>query len=706
MAAVSEPTFNALKDMGIDPVLAREAALRYHNIEPAVNWCFGDGQSWTPPAAAPEPVSAYNGFTPQFAEGTSVEHREVADVYTPPVTRPTSPVSRPLPQLASNNPFRQSPLHPPSHSPSRTVPALPPRRQPAPSPAPMEVDDEEEELQKAMAISQGGHSSDQPEDERNDRERSIRADGPPPPSPNGDAPASQADPIESIGPLFGPTNKTDEEGNMAMVPSSGGQEDEELDRAIQESLMTASFHSASAMKDADKPKPVVRAEGTPLVFFSQSARSTYAANFLQAMYAVPQLREAVHAAMNDEGRSMSTEKANIFKRLYQSTTTQTDSFIEVDDELKTLRDGREPGQLPPTAPTLEFHNNVASEIASLIAPPERAADGLGADDSRRLFQTEVDGEPPRSSSFVTFMRSAGLPCDVHSQLASILWDADSPGQGLVEVGDILTVFIDWQRMAPREVWKLEERVTLDRYMKDNAAWAAQRRAHQSVMAGNARRVQEKIDRLTMHEGNDYQQSLKSHLETSPPTGDPMQEESRQEMKDKLAKILSALQARVAEYKVELEENQRAASVGAFEVDDSAFNRHKFVLRGVLFTDGALVGGNHLFAYVRNDSGQWWRVQEHEAKQVEWNSIVADKTGLWMDGGPYMLVYSREGPRPDAEPAAAAVPHPTVAAHADNLIDVDMSEGTPTAAPVPSAAGNSDVGVTSKQDPAVDDLILL
>ena len=43
--SVHEPTFQALKEMGIEAPLAREAATRFHSVEPAVNWCFGDGQS-------------------------------------------------------------------------------------------------------------------------------------------------------------------------------------------------------------------------------------------------------------------------------------------------------------------------------------------------------------------------------------------------------------------------------------------------------------------------------------------------------------------------------------------------------------------------------------------------------------------------------------------------------------------------------------
>ena len=43
--SVHEVTYISLVDMGIEPNLARAAATRFHSVEPAVNWCFGDGMS-------------------------------------------------------------------------------------------------------------------------------------------------------------------------------------------------------------------------------------------------------------------------------------------------------------------------------------------------------------------------------------------------------------------------------------------------------------------------------------------------------------------------------------------------------------------------------------------------------------------------------------------------------------------------------------
>ncbi|WWC60665.1 uncharacterized protein I303_103240 [Kwoniella dejecticola CBS 10117] len=656
--SVHDATYNALKEMGIDPVIAREAASRYHSVEPAVNWCFSDGATWTPqPTEAAGPPS-YDSWRPQRAHGTSVEHREVADLDAPSSAEATPSPNPPSPQFASNNPFRQNP-HPPPPLPKRNI---------APAPQPTDTwvdydetdanDDEDEELRKTIAMSRGEVKAD---DGRQERERSVRATGPPPPSPSGNRTETDDldDQSENLNSLFGPSNKDDVDGKLSLVPasqnntSSMSKEDEDMDRAIQESLMTASFHSASALKDSNRPQPTERREGAPVVLYSESGHSTYAANFFQAMYAVPQLREAVAGVLASNLASEPSSKGKIISQIYEASGSSTSSFTEVDDQMRELRNGREPNQLPPNQPGVDLHCLFVNEMTDLVRSQAGTTPATGTGQALtkldpRLFQTLVDGDPPQRSSFVTFSRSNAISPDIYSHLAQLLWNTDSSSQSLVELGDVLTVMLEWSAGAKREIWKLDERVVLDRFMKSNATYAAQKRAHQSVMAGNARRTQEKIDRLTTHEGNDYQRSISAlieHLDNSPPTKDHLQNESRQEMTDKLDHILKVLQQKVSDLKAELEENSQAASSSLFETDKPEYNQHVYVLRGILFHDGALVGGNHLYSYVCGEDGRWWKIQEHEIESVEWETIGSDKTGLWMDGGAYMLVYSREGPRP-------------------------------------------------------------
>jgi hypothetical protein len=40
---VNQGIFDQLIEFGIEPVLAKEAAKRYHTVEAAADWCFGSG---------------------------------------------------------------------------------------------------------------------------------------------------------------------------------------------------------------------------------------------------------------------------------------------------------------------------------------------------------------------------------------------------------------------------------------------------------------------------------------------------------------------------------------------------------------------------------------------------------------------------------------------------------------------------------------
>jgi hypothetical protein len=181
-----------------------------------------------------------------------------------------------MPPFASNNPFRDTPVQTPSQ------PPLPPRPAPRQENAelstavednvlePIEVDEEDTEdaeLQKALALSLAdadhvGSDTGIESIPRAERERSVRDSGAPPPSPNGEE-------GQAISSLFGPSEKDDKDGSMAMVWqdvsvaffSRGIADDfqpetkpavefadDDIQRALEQSLLSASMHSVTAME--------------------------------------------------------------------------------------------------------------------------------------------------------------------------------------------------------------------------------------------------------------------------------------------------------------------------------------------------------------------------------------------------------------------------------------------------------------------------
>lgn len=126
-----------------------------------------------------------------------------------------------------------------SPRPAHTPPALAPRRLP-PTPASTRPvigsnnpfyaaaqtasqanpDDEDDELQRAIRLSQGEDGADEPMGGRDERERSVRATAPPP-SPDPERLNALDEEGEVMGTLFGPSTK-EEEGASAMVAFSAG----------------------------------------------------------------------------------------------------------------------------------------------------------------------------------------------------------------------------------------------------------------------------------------------------------------------------------------------------------------------------------------------------------------------------------------------------------------------------------------------------
>lgn len=161
----------------------------------------------------------------------------------------------PAPVFGSNNPFNSQ------YSGFPAPPTAPPGL-----PGVAGVEHEDEDLRRAIELSTKHEEEER--GRRQERERSVRASAPPPSRGRID------DDQEQIGSLFGPSNKDDPKGNLAVVPAravsfgpalEGSQqntpsnkEEEDFQRAIQESMMTASFHSAGAEEEEEMPPPTER----------------------------------------------------------------------------------------------------------------------------------------------------------------------------------------------------------------------------------------------------------------------------------------------------------------------------------------------------------------------------------------------------------------------------------------------------------------
>ena len=132
-----------------------------------------------------------------------------------------NPFHSPSKQTPQQGPGAPPPM-PPRRANLATLPSNNPfRNNPPPPDVNVVDDDEDEDLRKALAMSRGditdetaAQGKDGEDEGRRERERSVRASGVPPPSPEGED--------LSKGVVFGPTEKNDPEGKMSLVPGTPG----------------------------------------------------------------------------------------------------------------------------------------------------------------------------------------------------------------------------------------------------------------------------------------------------------------------------------------------------------------------------------------------------------------------------------------------------------------------------------------------------
>lgn len=174
-----------------------------------------------------------NLLTPQWTPTPEPEWDPDFDLpeWKPTEDAPPAPAAA-APAFQSNNPFR------------RAGSGQPPPPPPPPPPRRVIDNDEEEQLRHALELSKAGDR------DRAERERSVRASAPPPsPGPGGTAASGTTSDELALSVARLPAPPTHQ-------PKDDGREDADLTRAIQESLMTASFHStASNAENIPPPQP-------------------------------------------------------------------------------------------------------------------------------------------------------------------------------------------------------------------------------------------------------------------------------------------------------------------------------------------------------------------------------------------------------------------------------------------------------------------
>ncbi|TFY81122.1 hypothetical protein EWM64_g2892 [Hericium alpestre] len=464
--------------------------------------------------------------------------------------------------------------------------------------------------------------------------------------------------------------------NWAMVPSNVeippvSQEVEipGLDRAIQESLDTYKDYANETIEELPLEKRV-RKDGRPVSLRPTQGMLAFAGLLVQGLFFVPQVRESLakwrpspSGSSNEDLTAPTSGPEHMvwtLVELFANMDLAALSELNVDAALKAFSVElpahaiQNPGDI-----TYQFMNNLAW-ITESVLHKEVATQ---AHQWSRLFHFRYgssDAEPnlsPLDKRYDTSVvkvdvRDEDKNYDLISALSSQLSHDDmSTRQHVIfEPSDVVSFHLvrheslpsySGGQSPPKQRFRYPKHIYLDQFMRENAEFAASKRAQQKQILEEIQRLTLRKAALTHANNKDTLKDLRSsvyYFENVANKDDPERKASVGLVALKIRKILTRIENELETIDNEISK-LKVQSAGLFE--GSELRQHQYDLRVVLVHDG-LPGRNHLYSYVQH-LDRWWKTVDYTVTEVPEDTVLNDPTGLHLNAGPYMLIYSRTTP---------------------------------------------------------------
>ncbi|KAA1474450.1 hypothetical protein DENSPDRAFT_841038 [Dentipellis sp. KUC8613] len=476
-------------------------------------------------------------------------------------------------------------------------------------------------------------------------------------------------------PTLQPSNRAPDP-NWAVVssnieaPPGVSQEDQTLNRVIQESLNTT--YNDYAM-DAFEELPLekrVRYDGRPVALRPTQATLAYAGLILQGLFFVPQVRETFanwrpSTAEAEDGYILPPVEGPehmvwTLVELFTNMDIAALSELNVDDALKAF------GIDPPLHAT-ESPGDISCQLLSSLAwvaetvlygdiasvshhwprlfhfryGPADAELNTGPFDKRidtSVVKVDVRGDDKRND-LMSSLSAQLSENDVSSKQQVIFEPSDVVSFQLVR-HEVLPSYSGGQS-PPKQRFKYPKHIYLDQFMKENVGLANAKRAKQREIEEEIRSLTLRKNALTHANNKDILKDLRSSLhyfENIANREDPERKATVEGMSMKLRKMLTRIENEIETIESQIAKLQIQS---AQQFDGPELREHRYDLRVVLVHDG-LFGRNHMYSYVQQGS-TWWKTVDYEVTEVSEEAVLNDPVGLHLGAGPYLLIYSRAVP---------------------------------------------------------------
>ncbi|KZO99269.1 hypothetical protein CALVIDRAFT_407539 [Calocera viscosa TUFC12733] len=459
-----------------------------------------------------------------------------------------------------------------------------------------------------------------------------------------------------------PSTRDDPKQEWALVPASGPQlsqpqpqphEASDIDRAIQASL-NETFLNASQYTDPI-PSERIRPPNRPVAL-----RLTHPAQgdalVLQALYAVPQIRDALlgYVPVSDQipssddywrgtevypvGPDHKTPPAEAsihrMQRLFSFMALTHRAYLNVDSTVDAMSKLDELGWERSIKTRCSLIDVLSRAVVAREAMSHSGTVG------RRLFRSLLEGETPIEVDAIPLRVSPQ-----HNALFPCLFESISP-RAFRELADVLVFDIDRTKAeserhdkSHREPFTYPSSVFLDQFMVSHETRVNDRMSKHRNAELELQLLRAKKKELLSPHNKDSLKSIRTtlrYLDTHAYAADSTRQASLEDLRSRLRAIADRLEE---EAKVLEEQISTAESIMSETFVVSEPQHQEYELRAVIIDDGQY-GRTHTLAYIQDPFGIWFRMNDLEIVQTRVEHALRDASGLHLGGGPCLLFYSR------------------------------------------------------------------
>ncbi|KAH9474579.1 putative ubiquitin carboxyl-terminal hydrolase K02C4.3 [Psilocybe cubensis] len=462
---------------------------------------------------------------------------------------------------------------------------------------------------------------------------------------------------------FGPSDRAPNpewamvRSNDPIVPGTTN-EDHTLNEAIQ-----ASLQDFQEDVDVSPFSDSLREGGRPIALRTRTKELAYGALVIQALFFIPQVRATVSnfRLPRIEPSAQLGHPSRIMWNLIELFTNMDLAQLAaiIDNELlpAMFTERLTPGQSLPDASA-----DIVKHVAGLIEQ-HAAAQATEEDEmEERLFSfTHGNVVLNNQDAAIKSNRSSedGIVVTVeygdsvlHNDLISCISDnlnkiepTCSSHDVIIRPSDVITFQLrrlpnaSSSKTSP-DPFVYPKSLYLDRFMFDNLAFTNNKRKQERRMLEEIENLKAQKEKLTRSDNRDSLQTLRNTVYyyefIAKSDGDRAREARLQRVTENLRDILTGLEAKVEDIDRQIEKLQAEVAV---VYDCPELQQYQYDLRAVLVHSG-LPGRKHIYSYVQDIEGVWWKTVDHEVTEVPEETVLTDPTGLHLGAGPYMLFYSR------------------------------------------------------------------